>query len=107
MSAIESESNDSSIALSAISVWELWMLVKKGRLELTVDASAFLSTTSKDPQFRIVPIDDSICRRSVELPDHHVDPADRFILATAVELGCAIVSKDKKLSLYSSAQIIW
>ena len=47
----------------------------------------------------VVPVDDSIARRTVELPDIHADPADRMILATAAELGCPIVSRDRRFAL--------
>jgi prevent-host-death family protein len=49
------------------------------------------------------PIEETICRRSVEFPDIHTDPADRMILATAVELGCAVVSEDPRFRAYEVA----
>ena len=55
----------------------------------------------------ITPIDGAIARRSVELTDHHADPADRFILPTAQELGCPIVSRGQRVSDYDVARIIW
>jgi PIN domain nuclease of toxin-antitoxin system len=93
--------------VSAISVWELFMLVKKGRLKLEAGPSAFVSATHRDPKFRIEPIDEMVCRRSVELPDLHSDPADRIILATAGELGCSLVSKDSRMRDYNLVPVIW
>ena len=101
------ETEDSSLLLSPISVWELFMLVKKGRLELSVEPAAFLTITHRDPRFSIVPVDEVIARRSVELPDIHGDPADRMILATAVELGVPVVSRDSRLAGYGAARVIW
>ena len=105
--AVDQASAPKHILISAISVWELFMLVKKGRLELTVPPAAFVTATQRDPRFQIVPIDERIARRSVELPDIHGDPADRMILATGIELGAAIVSKDRRLAEYSVAQVLW
>ena len=48
-----------------------------------------------------------IARRSVELPEIHSDPADRMILATAAELGTAVVSRDGRLAQYKVARIVW
>lgn len=107
MRALDAETGHGSIVVSAISVWELWMLVKRGRLELTTDPTAFLRATHQDPRFEIVPIDDAVCRRSVELPDLHADPADRIILATGVETGSPIVSKDSRFSVYRVPPVIW
>jgi PIN domain nuclease of toxin-antitoxin system len=56
---------------------------------------------------QIVPVDEDIARRSVELPDIHQDPADRFILATAVEMGWPVISRDTQFSGYDAATVIW
>lgn len=95
------------VAVSAISVWELFTLVKKGRLELSVPPAAFVTNTRRDPVMTIVPIDESIARRSVELPDIHQDPADRLILATATEMGWPVVSRDKRFPEYGAVSVIW
>lgn len=96
-----------SICVSAISVWELFMLVKKGRLLLSVPPQAFVSNTKRDPLLRIIPVDEAIARRSVELPDYHADPADRMILATAAEHGLVIVTRDAHFSRYGVAPVLW
>ncbi len=90
----------STVCISAISVWELFMLVKKGRLVLSVPPAAYVSQTRKDPVMEIIPVNDTIARRSVELPDHHADPADRIILATAAEHGLPIVTRDAMFASY-------
>lgn len=82
------------------------MLVKKGRLVLSVPPAAYVSQTRKDPVMEIIPVDDAIARRSVELPDHHADPADRIILATAAEHGLPIVTQDGLFESYGVAEII-
>lgn len=106
-SAIDAESRDGTVLLSSISVWELFMLVDRGRLELSVQPAAFVTATHRDPVISIHAVDESVARRSVELPKHHQDPADRFILATAVELGVPIVSRDERFRSYAEVQTIW
>ena len=101
------ENERGQVLVSAISVWELFTLVKKHRLEINGSPAAFLTATHQDPAMEISPIDAAIARRSVELPDHHADPADRLILATAQELGCPIVSRDQRFPDYKAADIIW
>ena len=107
LSAIETQSGPGTVVISAISVWELVMLVKKGRITLESQPSAFVSATHRDSRFRIEPVDEVVCRRSVELPDLHSDPADRIILVTASELGCPLVSKDRRLKDYDLVSVIW
>ncbi len=107
LSVIETQSGPETIVVSAISVWELFMLVKKGRIELQAGPPAFVSATHRDPRFRIESVNEMVCRRSVELPDLHSDPADRIILATAGELGCPLISKDSRLRDYDLVPVIW
>lgn len=90
--AMVRENEDSSLLLSSISVWELFMLVKKGRLELSVETAAFLTISHRDPRFSIVPVDEVIARGGVELPDIHGDPA---------------VSRDSRPAEYGAARVIW
>ena len=99
--------NGGTVAISAISIWELFTLVKKGRLDLNVPPASFLTNTRRDSAMKIVPVDEDIARRSVELPDIHQDPADRFILATAVEMGWPVISRDTQFSGYDAATVIW
>ena len=48
-----------------------------------------------------------MARRSVVLPDIHGDPADRLIVATAQELDCRLISKDRRLRRYPDVEVIW
>lgn len=90
-----------------MSVWELYTLVKRGRLMLSVAPAAFLTATYRDRRFSFVTVDERIARTSVELPDLHRDPADRIILATAAEIGTGLVSKDQRLEEYGVCEVVW
>ena len=103
----EREQRRRAILISAISVWELFMLVKKGRLVLSVPPASFVTATRRDPVMGIVPVDEAVARRSVELPDYHADPADRIILATAAELGLSVVTRDARFRRYEAAPVVW
>jgi antitoxin (DNA-binding transcriptional repressor) of toxin-antitoxin stability system len=53
-------------------------------------------------------LDNSIAIRSVGLPQpFHNDPADRIIIATAVSLEAAVITKDEKLLSYPHVKTIW
>ncbi len=90
-----------------MSVWELCTLVKRGRLSLSVPPAAFLTATYHDPRFEFAAVDERIARAGVDFPDLHRDPADRIILATAVELGATLVSKDRRLVQYGVCDVVW
>jgi len=60
------------------------------------------------PFVRFIPLDNTIALRSIELPGHfHPDPADRIIVATAMTMGLALVTRDQKMLDYPHLQTIW
>lgn len=60
------------------------------------------------PYLHFVVVDPQIALRSNALPGPwHADPADRIILATAFELGAALISKDGELRRQQNVQTIW
>jgi len=96
------------VHVSAISAWEIAMLVRAGRLELTLDVSDWIAKCEAAPFIRFVPVDNRIALRSVELPSFpHSDPADRIIVATALTLGASLVTSDKRLASYDPIRTIW
>jgi PIN domain nuclease of toxin-antitoxin system len=82
--------------VSAISVWEVAMLVQKGHLVLTPDIETWISTNLKRP-VELEAISPAICIASSRLPEFHGDPADRLIVATALTLGLPLITADKKI----------
>ena len=83
------------VAFSAISVWEVALLLAKGRLTLKVDAMRWRQNLL-DAGFVEIPVDGAIAARSVALADFHDDPADRIIVATAQE-GHQLITDDRDI----------
>lgn len=105
---IERAARDKSVFLSAISVWEVALLVERKRLRLTMDAQDWIARTEALPFVKIVSVDVAIALKSVQLPgEFHKDPADRIIVATALRLGLPVVSKDEKIQGYPHVKTIW
>ncbi len=90
--------------VSAISAWEIAMLVSKRRLDLGGPAREWLAKAMKHPAWRTVPVDAACAVESVNLPgDFHNDPADRFIIAAARLGDFAVVTADRAILEYSQA----
>ncbi len=107
-SAIDKAIEVSDLCLSSISVWEVHMLVTRGRLVLTMDAGEWVSRSEALPYLRFVPVDNRIATRAVQLPPPlHDDPADRFIVATALTLGADLITRDRRLLHYRPVQTVW
>lgn len=96
------------LRVSAISVWEVAMLVTRNRLELAIPLEEWVTAAERVPTLRYMPIDNRVALRSVALPDFpHRDPADRMIVATAVGLGATLVTADETLHGYDIVPTVW
>jgi PIN domain nuclease of toxin-antitoxin system len=105
---VEAAVEEKNLLVSSISAWEVALLVKKGRLKLTMDVTDWIAKSENLPFIQFIPVTNSIAVKSVNLPPPlHPDPADRIIIATALSTGSPIVTKDKKISDYSHVKTIW
>ena len=82
-------------AFSAISIWEVALLLSKNRLTLGVTAMQWRQNLLA-ADFVEIPVDGAIAARSVALRDFHDDPADRIIVATAQE-GHQLITDDRRI----------
>jgi PIN domain nuclease of toxin-antitoxin system len=89
-SAIDAEKR---LGVSAISLWEIAMLVEKGRLTLPEPLLPWFKKALTIEKMRLLPITPEIAARSEGLPMHG-DPADRLIAATAIEYDCPLATVD-------------
>ncbi len=107
-SAIDRELDGGQIIVSAISAWEIAMLVQRERLVLSMDVASWLATVAKIDAVHFMPLDVEIAVKSVDLPGNfHKDPADRMIVATARKLAAPLVSKDEKIRAYAHVKTVW
>lgn len=106
--AIQTATEKDGIVISAISTWEIALLIQKGRLNLSIDVRDWVRKTESLPFVRFIPVDNTIALRSVSLPgEFHPDPADRIIAATAFTIGAPLVTKDEKILNYPHVKTIW
>jgi PIN domain nuclease of toxin-antitoxin system len=106
--AIERELDGGQLVVSAISAWEIAMLVEHEKLVLSMDVGSWLTTVSAIEAVRFMPVDVEIGLKSVDLPgEFHKDPADRMIVATARKLAVPLVTRDEKIRAYQHVKTIW
>ena len=95
---------DEAVLVSAISPWEVAMLVSKGRLVLDRDVGEWVQVALSLPGFRLEPVSPEIAVASTRLPGKiHSDPADRLIAATTRHLGSTLITADQLLLDYGKA----
>jgi PIN domain nuclease of toxin-antitoxin system len=93
---IEREAEVGGLAISDISLWEVAMLVARGRLDPGADAASFCRLAIRARDIAVLPITAEIAARSVALAIRG-DPADRLIAATAIEHRAVLVTTDAHL----------
>jgi len=101
------EESAPALFLSSISALEIGMLVKRKRLKLPKPPAEFFEIALNHHGIEEITIDGEIALASVILPDHHDDPFDRIILATALLRGLAVLSKDQKFRQYEAVTTQW
>jgi len=94
------------VGLSAISLWELSMLVHKKRVELDRGLLEWMELALDEPRFEILPLTPAVAALGSEL-EIHGDPADRMIAATALLTGATLVTKDVQLRQYQAIKTVW
>jgi PIN domain nuclease of toxin-antitoxin system len=104
--AILKAQHEGGLAVAAISLWELSMLVARGRIQAygTVETSVRQLTEG----VVVKPLTEEIAALAAQFPpDYPRDPADRLIGATAKAEGIALVTSDEKLRASPLLETIW
>ena len=97
---------NSELAISSISIWEIGIKVKKGKLQIPLSLSAFVKLLKKTAGFQIIPVEDQHWMASLELDWNHPDPADRVIVATAQLNNLPLITEDHAIRSFYH-QTVW
>ena len=93
--------------VSSISGLEIALAVKRGRLILPAPPETFIARALEQHAIQEIQVSSVIGCRSSTLPDHHNDPFDRIIIATALIHRAKILSKDEMIRLYRDIEVVW
>jgi PIN domain nuclease of toxin-antitoxin system len=104
MELVRTRRSGGVIAVSAMSAWEVGMLISKGRLPTTKSASSWFQTFVNSGQTIVEEASAEILIASSFLPRPiHNDPTDRILIATAREHDLTIVTRDRAILSYGAA----
>ena len=84
------------VAVPAIAFWEVGLLQARRRLELPISVREWRDAVLAAGVIEL-PLDGAIAVRALDLSGLHDDPADRFIVATALVHGAALMTADERL----------
>lgn len=101
---LEQVSQQNKLYLSAISLWEIAMLISKKRIALAMNAQQWLTQAIEKSGINILAIDIKTATLSTELMLHG-DPADRLIVAAAITHNMLLCTQDEKILQFSANKI--
>jgi PIN domain nuclease of toxin-antitoxin system len=93
------------ILISSVSVWEIAILVDKGFIELDLPVNEWVERFVDRPGLEAVALDHVTAARAYSL--HHLehrDPADRLLIASAIGLGCPLVTRDDRIRRFAKTR---
>lgn len=91
------EDASNQLWLSPISIWELLILSQKRRVLLEGGVDAWISKAMKALPVREAAVTYEVAREISRLKLSHRDPADHFLVATAIVFGLTLVTADEHL----------
>jgi len=104
--AIRKASQETGIAISAITLWELAWLATHDRLKINGTVEAFVEQIVSRTAIR--PITAKIAVLANQLPMNYPGgPCDRLIGATALAEGIALVTKNTRIRASKHIKTIW
>lgn len=93
--------------VSAISCLEVARLESAGRLTLPVDIEEWIDRGLHYPAVTLLELTPRIAVASTRLPESfHKDPADRIIVATAIEYDAELATTDGKIQAYAHVRTV-
>ncbi len=94
---------DGQLAVASISFWEIAMLVEKGRLEFNIELDIWRHDLLQNG-LQEISLTGAAAIRAGQLKDFHGDPADRMIVATAIENSAVLITADRKILQWERLQ---
>jgi PIN domain nuclease of toxin-antitoxin system len=98
-----------TLGVSAISAWEVALLVLRGHLELDLDLRTWIARALAIERVETLPLDPDVAVDAALLVERgfHRDPVDRIVYATARALGAPLVTKDRRIRGFDRAATVW
>jgi PIN domain nuclease of toxin-antitoxin system len=104
--AIRRACRGGGIAVSAITLWELALLVTQGRVQVFGSVETSVRALTED--MTVIPITPEIAALATQFPDDYPhDPVDRLIGATARAEGIALVTRDERIRRSPLIRTVW
>ncbi len=96
------------IGVSAMSLWELAMLVEKGRIALDRELLPWMQAALAEDRMELLGLTPAVVSSAHQLRGALAgDPGDRIIAATALVEGATLVTKDARIGDSGVVSVVW
>jgi PIN domain nuclease of toxin-antitoxin system len=95
----------SDLVISKVSIWEIAIKTKLGKLTIQKDLNRFIEDFTKDYSVHILDIKLPSIYHTQKMPFHHKDPFDRLIAVQAITENLQLLSSDSIFDLYNVNRI--
>jgi PIN domain nuclease of toxin-antitoxin system len=97
-----------ALGVHPVSCWEVAMLSNGGRLKLSVEVAEWVALGLERPKIALLPLTPGAAIRAAGLGGSFPgDPADRFIVAAALEMRAPVVTRDQRITDWGQVDTIW
>ena len=100
------EDSRTELLLSAVSLWEIALKVRAGKLELPEEQAFFDRHIDLLGIQGILPVRPEHIFGLFKLPDHHRDPFDRLLISQCIAEKIPMIASDEALRKYS-VELLW
>ena len=106
--AIAQANQSEGMIICDISLWEIAMLLQKGRLRVDADPLSFINLLLQANRTRVQAITPHIATLASQFPaEINSDPADRLIAATTLAENGTLVTADRNLQSATQLPTLW
>jgi PIN domain nuclease of toxin-antitoxin system len=106
--AIDAAAASHTLLIADISLWEIAILISKGRLQIDASPEHFMKLYLQARAVVVVPISPQIAQLSATLDESiGADPADRLIAASTLASRASLVTGDSKLLASKQIPTVW
>ena len=98
------EDGNNELVLSQTSAWEIQIKQQSGKLRLSGAPQTIIEEGLRLHGIAYQTVDDDFIWHLGKLPDHHRDPFDRLLIATALCCGMRMVTPDHQIK---SSSTVW
>jgi PIN domain nuclease of toxin-antitoxin system len=99
------QDSDNTVFLSAVSIWEVTVKYKLGKLPLPDAPGTYLPLQRERHRIGSLPLDEASVGHLASLPSLHRDPFDRMLICQALHHGLTLATLDGDIRGYDVPRI--